>query len=204
MWSFDHINHELDRSKLNRISGYSKEYMNAAVRVAALPLQRSASAPADEPPSVFSQQWTSTKAELGQMPHGMRQVPHRCRSWEPQELEMPLQERCTASSSDLSGACSQATSELQISFEKLTPAALLLTHFNFRKESIIWHVTLFRLAAGFVHPSASTCATAWGARSTFYACLHQDTQVFPDLILRPVFWVIPTKLLPVSWQDFLV
>lgn len=96
-------------------------------------------------------------------------------------------QRCTASSSDLSRACSQATSELQISFEKLTPAALLLTHFNFRKESIIWHVTLSRLAAGFVHPSASTCATAWGARNTFYACLHQDTQVFPDLILRPVF-----------------
>lgn len=92
MRSFDHINHELDRSKLNRISGYSKEYTNAAVRVVALPLQRSASAPADEPPSVFSQQWTSTKAEFGQISHAMWQVQHRCRSWEPQELEMPLQE----------------------------------------------------------------------------------------------------------------
>lgn len=47
MQSFDHINHKLDRDKLNRISGYSREHMNSPALLAAILLQYSTSAPVD-------------------------------------------------------------------------------------------------------------------------------------------------------------
>lgn len=53
MQSFDHINHKLDRDKVNSISGSSREHMNTPAVLAAVARQHSASAPVDEPPSVF-------------------------------------------------------------------------------------------------------------------------------------------------------
>lgn len=136
--SYHYPNQKTDRDKLKRISGYSRECVNTPALLAAIPLHFSLSAPADEPPPVFSQ-CTSAKSQPGQILEGMKQAQDSAGAWSHRNMRSRCKRPwCTAfsscSSSDLSRARSQASFDQHSSFEELIPAALLLGCFNLGKN----------------------------------------------------------------------